>query len=358
MYKYFRAFLFALLTLFLTSLLVEAGLRLLKPHAVTRNIAPCIHEENESFGYGHKPNSSDVRQVGFEFRNTVKINSLGFHDVEHAQTKEPGKKRILVVGDSFTIASEVPIAQGWTRTMARDLGLDKVEVVNAGISGTGIDTHLRLMAHFVPRLQPDIVLLAFFENDFEDIRQGVKLACYDDHLLVFQTEEQKEAMLAFLHERRPSQVAYTLAHYSYFYRALMPIISDNGFLLRTNSIAPGRIGMALVPPKELPSDYGDNTLHQMKALTEEHGATLIIMPIPGRDNPENSMAVLRENVSAGVLSQLPIIDVYPALRAVAADANLSYRQLYFVEDSHFNARGYQLLGVVAADAIRPYLETP
>jgi len=40
----------------------------------------------------------------------VKINSLGYRDVEHTKEKPPGVFRIAVLGDSFTEARQVDIA--------------------------------------------------------------------------------------------------------------------------------------------------------------------------------------------------------------------------------------------------------
>src|SRR5712691_9046557 len=69
----------------------------------------------------------------------VKINSLGYRDVEHTRANPPGVFRIAVLGDAFTAARQVAIADTfWKRLETRfqgssEFGGRKLEVLNVGI---------------------------------------------------------------------------------------------------------------------------------------------------------------------------------------------------------------------------------
>jgi hypothetical protein len=68
------------------------------------------------------------------------------------------------------------------------------------------------------------------------------------------------------------------------------------------------------------------------------------------------MAVLQDMIAKEVLSQVTVINVYPAMSGrLAADSKEHYN-MYFVHDEHFNEYGYRLFGEVVAQAIAPYLK--
>ncbi|MHC4780663.1 MAG: SGNH/GDSL hydrolase family protein [Planctomycetota bacterium] len=88
---------------------------------------------------------------------------VGFRD----NGVEPGaKKRILALGDSFTFGSGVTLPQCWTEQLESHLG---VPVINAGMGATGPAYACRFFEHYGRKLEPDLVLYAFFSgNDVID----------------------------------------------------------------------------------------------------------------------------------------------------------------------------------------------
>jgi len=97
----------------------------------------------------------------------VKINSLGYRDVEHTREKPPGIFRIAVLGDSFTEARQVSIADTFCKQLEKRLsgrpefGNLKVEVLNFGIGGYATDQELLTLRLHVLDFSPDLVMLAF-----------------------------------------------------------------------------------------------------------------------------------------------------------------------------------------------------
>lgn len=98
-----------------------------------------------------------------------RINSAGYRGRE----LETGSRfRIAVFGDSFIQADysndeETFVVQ--LESWLRDAGSD-VEVVNAGVAGFGPDQELLALEAALPRLHPDLVVVAIFTgNDFGDL---------------------------------------------------------------------------------------------------------------------------------------------------------------------------------------------
>jgi hypothetical protein len=101
------------------------------------------------------------------------LNSRGFRTDEYTVEKPPGVFRVIALGDSFTFDSHgVPIRQMWHQVFERRLadrtGRD-VEVLSLSAPGVGPRFELRLWELEGRRLDPDLVVLAFFVgNDFTD----------------------------------------------------------------------------------------------------------------------------------------------------------------------------------------------
>jgi hypothetical protein len=92
-------------------------------------------------------------------------NSLGLRG------PEPGPKtgaRILALGDSFTWGWGVPDDEAWVRAAARALGENAAEGINGGVNGYGTEAELELLRKVGPAVQPDLVLVGFYTNDYMD----------------------------------------------------------------------------------------------------------------------------------------------------------------------------------------------
>lgn len=105
-------------------------------------------------------------------RIVIAIDSLGLRDVERQAHKPPGVYRILVLGDSFVEAVQVPLESTFTRRLERALdgrSGHRVEVWNCGISGYTTSQELLYLRHVAYRFHPDLVVLCFLSgNDVPD----------------------------------------------------------------------------------------------------------------------------------------------------------------------------------------------
>ncbi len=96
------------------------------------------------------------------------VNRQGFYDTDDFESADAIHKgaRILVLGDSFTFGMSAELGRSYVETFEADLP-DGV-VWNAGIPGTGTQQALVSFDVFAPRLNPQLTILGFFTNDFDD----------------------------------------------------------------------------------------------------------------------------------------------------------------------------------------------
>lgn len=127
---------------------------------------------NGSYGwsYGH---GLRLWYTTRDFRNWVETNSRGLHEREISYDKPGGLVRILVLGDSFTGALEVPLEAAYPKVLERMLnssqGGTRVQVINAGIGGFSTVNEYLLFLHEGQKYRADLVLLAFeFSTDIID----------------------------------------------------------------------------------------------------------------------------------------------------------------------------------------------
>ena len=96
------------------------------------------------------------------------VNRQGFHDRQNfaADADFDGRTRILTLGDSFTFGESADIGQSYVETI--EANLPRAIVWNAGIPVSGTQQALPIFQTYAPSLQPQITLLGFYMNDFEE----------------------------------------------------------------------------------------------------------------------------------------------------------------------------------------------
>lgn len=94
----------------------------------------------------------------------VRTNSAGIRaDREFQVPKPPGVSRVVVLGDSFVWGEEVSNEDAFvTRLDAKMAG---AEAVNLGVHGYGTGQQLLRLRELGVALEPDLVLLGFYEGD-------------------------------------------------------------------------------------------------------------------------------------------------------------------------------------------------
>ena len=115
-------------------------------------------EYSPTRGWAVKPSLNNTTPFGEgKFVNT---NSKGLRGkTEYGYARVPGKKRILVLGDSFTFGTEVSDDETFSHYLESDL--PDTEVLNLGVQGYGQDQMLLYLKNEGIKYRPDIVVLGF-----------------------------------------------------------------------------------------------------------------------------------------------------------------------------------------------------
>ena len=141
----------------------EAGVRLFAPQPVGLS-----HQDR----YGLALHYAGITRFLPQFGHEVSFNSAGMRDREHTLEKRAGTFRILLLGDSFMEALQVPADSMLATLMERDLTRTTgrpVEVINGGVSGWGTGDELRYLTRYGLAYHPDLVVVAMtLHNDISD----------------------------------------------------------------------------------------------------------------------------------------------------------------------------------------------
>jgi len=152
----------------LALLALEGGVRLL--HLVPDR----FWRPDPVLGTALIPNASGWwTQEEYEFVVPVQINADGRRDLDRDVEKPAGSYRVLLLGDSFVEALQVPIADTFARGLERRLGeagQRPVEVISMGVSGYGTASQYLWYRDVGRRYRPDLVLLSFYPGN--DVRNN------------------------------------------------------------------------------------------------------------------------------------------------------------------------------------------
>ena len=165
--SFLKNFLFALLVLITSSVVLEMIFRLTRPDDALKL---SMGQVDRTYHHSLTPNSilHLVSSVPGEYDVFAHINQFGFRGPNFQQGKEPGLKRIFIVGDSFTFgvgAEDDATIPALMETYLHSAGTDW-EVINAGRGhDSPINYYLRLRDE-LPKFSPDLVVLML---DFSDL---------------------------------------------------------------------------------------------------------------------------------------------------------------------------------------------
>lgn len=362
---------------------IEAGVRLL--HLVPST----FFEPDPVIGTRLIPGKSGWwTQEELEFRTPVKINQEGFRDIDHRKEKPQGVTRVLVIGDSFIEAMQVPLEATVARQLQSMLDPtgERVEVISMGISGFGTAGELLLYERFGRAYRPDIVILNFYagndvRNNSPTLEPGLPP--------VYASDGSVERIVAPKKPRERGVLGRVLS-WSQSYKFIRKrIITQNprvaGILVRLGLLSPKAIDR--IPFVDgVPVDYWvfsksdgpqatqwaeawritEGLLERFRATVERDSARFMI-----------SIATLRERVYPD--SWDAILAAYPAMQKVEWDlagpearvqrwcgehdvtcvplmpafqARLSGARLHWVHDGHWTEAGHTLAANVLAAAIK------
>jgi hypothetical protein len=360
-----------LLSILVALALGELVVRVAAPQSLTTAVA-----YHPVLGWRNPPNTRTV-VVKREYRTTVSINSKGLRNREIDYARRAGVHRVLVLGDSFAWGSGVEDDETFSAVL-ESLYDGKLEVINAGVSGYGTDQEYLYYTTEGYRYDPDIVVLAFYANDIENNLlpsnrggpEGKPYFVLVDGILRLHNvpvPDYREGGVAADIERflRGHSQLFTLL---YSYRLYLKLFYNPGKALRFRlkndashvlGFASDWEARAFPCMREWP-EAGEKgwrlTAELFTALdrqVREHGARLVIMPIPDKcvvhdKDWQRRIAkagygpadfdrdrLHRRLLDFGGQKNIEVVPLLEFLRS------LSQSRLYFDRDAHLNAIGHR-----------------
>jgi len=188
-----------------TAILAEGYLRVFAPVP----LLPRYVQATEFGIRGNSPNETYVH-TSPEYRVEISTNDRGVRTNGPIPYEKPdGVRRIVVLGDSFTMGYGASLEQTYHAQLAQ--ALEKrgapVEIINLGVSGHGNTEELITLKEEGLKYQPDLVLVGWHFTDYWDnVRSGL-----------FQVEDNKLAPAAttYLPGVKTRELLFSFAAYRF-----------------------------------------------------------------------------------------------------------------------------------------------
>ena len=303
---------------------------------------------DDALGWRHAANKS--KPYTNEDGETVLTvqNEFGNRGPAHPIERAEGRRRVLVLGDSFTEGVQVAEEQLFTALL--EASAPDLEVINTGVGGWGNVQQFLYLREEGLRFQPDHVLLMCFENDLDDNVTPYTPAIYkrpyceaQDGGVRLIEECENDAYLQFVAPvpGRALLLRYSLLFYAFNDRFWQPSRSA-----RLESIA-NREREAIDWDTKYTVFF--DVLERLQRLTQDAGATFDVVLIPFKQGVLDGRSDIQERALAGCAERG--IAVRSLLEPLARAQEAGLRP-YFDGDIHFTAAGHR----VAAEELAKLIE--
>ena len=289
---------------------------------------------------------SKGRMEYLDFDVDVAISSAGLRDSEYPVARVPGKKRMLVLGDSFGWGFGVEKDEIWLEQI--EIENQDWEVINASVSGYGTDQEYLYYLTRGRRYKPDVVLLLFYGGN--DVTNSSSSSQYWHNKPLFVLSDEGGIDLTGVPVPPltvTQEVANFVSSHTYFLRMASSLVRARGAALEGlqkpseegltkgsfEKISQGAKGQNL-------SDNEERVVRLILALREvvqEDGAQLVVAYTPGKTKIFEEPRLL----DAG-LNLFSLADVFNGIQ----------EPVIFEHDSHWNPLGHKIVGEKIHDHLR------
>jgi len=299
------------------------------------------------------------------------VNEQGFRDDrDFAYDKRDDTLRIVVLGDSHTQGFEVRQDHTYAAVIERYLdsrGLES-EVINTGVSGFGTAEEAVFLEYEGLRYHPDVVVLGFYANDFDDNIKSDLFRIKNDDLVINKTAHVPGVRILKFHNAiGPLR---WLSENSYLYSLTMNTIWET-FKSALLSRKRERLELAVATGEanSYQKRLAARLIERIYRLCKENGIIFIVVCIPQTHGvedfrssiPDDLLAYFERNSDALILGE-KVLSPYRHI----AEFHLPHGQHHISELSHMLlgvevARVIQQLvapGSIAPEEVRSLLWTP
>lgn len=315
-----------------------------------------LYQNDDLLDYKLVPGASG-ELIKPEFTTSFAINSLGMNDYEYPE-ETAQDYRILALGDSFVWgAYGTELDEHFLKILEKELNERSegkhFQVLKAGVPGYGTDQELLYLKNEGIKLKPDMVLLHFYTNDFDDNMVSGERGANEKGQLVTKREKKQNVLVT---------VRNFLFNYLHSYR-LMERTAVNIIGPKLGSLVGGD---TIYNTNELSNVYEKiysdaalakvgktfELIEEMDQFARENNVPLVVILIPAKFQVYANLQedIMKENqhmqydfekpnkmfTAWAGKRNIPVIDLLPGFKA--HDQN---KDLYWTLNPHWNKAGNQ-----------------
>lgn len=279
------------------------------------------------------------------------VNRQGFRDTQDFVVGNDfdQRLRILVLGDSFAFGGSADLGKSFVETV--EARFAEAVVWNTGIPGAGTNQALMSYEVYAPLLEPQLTILAFYMNDFDDNMMPVDsyYMGLDETLYPLSIRQYQVDLRGNVSERKRQSDLY--------YRYHGVDSPDNELHRIAGSTRLGSLALRAIDATQQMISNTDGARHsqqvaatrtQLQALRDAAGGDtqLLVLLIPRRE--DLAAAGLRYQSARELLDALGIATIDP--RGLL-DSALHYAK---PPDVHWSNAGHKLIGGMLIDCIQRF----
>lgn len=319
-----------------------------------------LYQNDQLLDYELVPGASG-ELIKPEFTTRFTINSLGMNDYEYSE-KTSDDYRILALGDSFVWgAYGTGLDEHFLKILESRLNQNSkntnFQILKAGVPGYGTDQELLYLKSEGIKLKPEMIMLYFYTNDF------------DDNMVSSEREANEKGQLVVKKAKKQNPLVSCrnfLFNYLHSYR-LMERTAVNLIGPKLGSLVGGD---SIYNTNEISNvyeeKYSDEALvkvsktfeliEEMENFTQENDISLVVVLIPAKFQVYNDLQedIMKENADGNTQKHFDfekpnkmfsvwakkrdilVIDLLPGFRA-----HDQKEDLYWTLNPHWNKEGNQ-----------------
>lgn len=288
-------------------------------------------------GWTHRPGVK-VHQTYDERTVTYKINDKGFRDsLVVAYKKNLERKRIVIIGDSFTFGHGVEETERYGNRLKEKLG--NVDMINLGVSGYSTAQQYLTLKNEGFKYQPDLVILGLYMSNINRNLDTVSrpfLSFNGDSLVPVNVPINYKAALTVSDEQ-----PYTYGWLETHLKSVQIIEERLNYLMRRIDPLPqyedGQVGWLLLK----------KIIKEMNDRCKKRDCDLVVILIPnqgfygGTLEYWTSKKPFEQMIRFTKEENIPCINLLPTLSEYTK--NHSLNSILIKGDGHWNALGHMLV---------------
>lgn len=259
-------------------------------------------------------------------------NSQGYSDWEWDSKEEKGL-RVLALGDSFTEGFGAEQNQSWVAQISKLDTVKKIKWYNGGVSGSDPFINFFALNNELKQLNLDIVVQIYSSQDFdEDVLLRGGSSRFKDSGLLYKSIPKSEIFYA----------------YSHIIRMIHRLRSGKVFFIPISELERNSTQTSF---DELVKDYRNwaekNQIHIILIFfhTDPYYYSL------GRNMPEIDLQSKKIN------NWLTIKSISDCYREEYSERKDTFRQLWWKNDGHHNAQGYEMMAKCIEEVIELVIDS-